>query len=102
LRKIRFVAPWRRPLDLKGWLKMAIFKKATCPRCKRRNHIYEDRDKEKYLECKSKESYYYKKRFNDKFNKTKSESWNVIPHYWLPNWIETNGEPSARVLSLYK
>jgi asparagine synthase (glutamine-hydrolysing) len=63
---------------------------------------YNDRDKEKYLECKSKESYYYKKRFNDKFNKTKTDSWNVIPHYWLPNWIETNGEPSARVLSLYK
>ena len=57
---------------------------------------------DKYGKCKSKESYYYRKRFNDKYNKTLNPSWDVIPHYWLPNWIETNGEPSARVLAVYK
>jgi len=63
---------------------------------------YYQRDQIIYLECKSKESYYYKKKFNEKFNKTLNPSWDVIPHYWLPNWIETNGEPSARILSIYK
>lgn len=59
-------------------------------------------DKNLYGNCKSKESYYYKKHFNNKFNKTINMCWDVIPKYWLPNWIETNGEPSARVLSVYK
>jgi asparagine synthase (glutamine-hydrolysing) len=63
---------------------------------------YTNRNVEKYGNCKSKESYYYRKRFNDKFNKTLNPVWDVIPHYWLPNWIETNGEPSARVLNVYK
>jgi asparagine synthase (glutamine-hydrolysing) len=63
---------------------------------------YNEREVDKYGKCKSKESYYYRKRFNDKYNKTLNPSWDVIPHYWLPNWIETNGEPSARVLAVYK
>jgi asparagine synthase (glutamine-hydrolysing) len=52
-----------------------------------------------YNTCKTKESYYYKKHFINKFNK---ESLDVIPNYWLPKWINTNGEPSARVLEVYK
>lgn len=63
---------------------------------------YEMRDMNWYSECKSKESYYYRRRFNELFNKTVLPSNGVIPHYWLPNWVETNGEPSARVLQVYK
>jgi asparagine synthase (glutamine-hydrolysing) len=60
------------------------------------------RDMNHYGMCKSKESYYYRKRFNEKFNRCALQSNEVIPGYWLPNWIETNGEPSARVLQVYK
>ena len=60
------------------------------------------RDTNYYSMCKSKESYYYRKRFNEKFNKCQLPSNEVIPGYWLPNWVETNGEPSARVLQVYK
>lgn len=60
------------------------------------------RDMNYYSMCKSKESYYYRKRFNEKFNKCQLPSNDVIPGYWLPNWVETNGEPSARVLQVYK
>lgn len=60
------------------------------------------RDTNYYGETKSKESYYYKKRFNEKFNRCVLQSNDVIPGYWLPNWVETNGEPSARVLQVYK
>jgi len=63
------------------------------------NEEYENRDLELYEFCKSKESYYYKKYFNNRFG---NKNTHVIPRYWLPNWIETNGEPSARVLQVYK
>lgn len=55
-----------------------------------------------YNMCKTKEAYYYRKRFNGRFNKCGYSSNDVIPHYWLPNWIQTNGEPSARILQVYK
>ena len=63
---------------------------------------FEMRDMNYYEMCKSKESYYYRKRFNEKFNQSTLLSNDVIPGYWLPNWVETNGEPSARVLDVYK
>jgi asparagine synthase (glutamine-hydrolysing) len=62
---------------------------------------FSNRDMNDYGICKSKESYYYKKKFNEKFNKCILKSNDVIPGYWLPNWVETCGEPSARVLQVY-
>ena len=62
---------------------------------------YNERDTKKYGECRSKESYYYRETFDKHFNGSR-ESCTVIPKYWLPNWVETNGEPSARVLMVYK
>ena len=45
----------------------------------------------------SKEAYYYMKKFRESFG----PKWNVIPHYWLPNWSGNIQEPSARVLKVY-
>jgi asparagine synthase (glutamine-hydrolysing) len=46
---------------------------------------------------KTKEAYYYKMKFNEFFCKIYNHE-QVIRHYWLPNWVDTNNEPSARVL----
>jgi asparagine synthase (glutamine-hydrolysing) len=43
-----------------------------------------------------KESYYYRKRFNELYNNNDS----VIPRYWLANWSNST-DPSARTLSIY-
>ena len=43
-----------------------------------------------------KESFYYRKRFNELFGQNQS----VIPHYWLANWSNTK-DPSARTLNIY-
>jgi asparagine synthase (glutamine-hydrolysing) len=43
-----------------------------------------------------KESFYYRKRFNELFNKNES----VIPRYWLANWSDSK-DPSARTLKVY-
>ena len=43
-----------------------------------------------------KESYYYRKRFEELFNGNS----NVIPGYWLPKWSNTK-DPSARTLNIY-
>ncbi len=43
-----------------------------------------------------KESYYYRKVFESFFGKHDK----LIPHYWMPKWVETN-DPSARELSGY-
>jgi asparagine synthase (glutamine-hydrolysing) len=58
----------------------------------RDSHIYE------YCTPKTKEAYCYRKLFDEYFG---DENAGVIPHFWLPNWIDTKGEPSARVLSVY-
>ena len=44
-----------------------------------------------------KESYYYRKRFNELYG----ENHNVIPRYWLANWTSSK-DPSARTLNIYK
>jgi asparagine synthase (glutamine-hydrolysing) len=46
----------------------------------------------------TKEAYYYMRRFKELFG----NSWNVIPHYWLPKWSGNISEPSARVLKVYE
>ncbi len=43
-----------------------------------------------------KESYYYRKRFNELYG----ENHRVIPRYWLANW-STSLDPSARTLKVY-
>jgi len=43
-----------------------------------------------------KESFYYRKRFNQLFR----ENHRVIPHYWLANWTDSK-DPSARTLKVY-
>ena len=43
-----------------------------------------------------KESFYYRKRFNELFG----ENQRVIPRYWLANWSNSK-DPSARTLSVY-
>lgn len=49
-----------------------------------------------YIIPTSKESYYYRKKFNELYG----ENYQVIPRYWLPNWVENN-DPSARTLQIY-
>lgn len=44
----------------------------------------------------SKEAYYYKKIFDGCFPDYRPDI-----NYWLPRWVETNGEPSATVLGVY-
>jgi asparagine synthase (glutamine-hydrolysing) len=44
-----------------------------------------------------KESFYYRKRFNELFNKNER----VIPRYWLANWSDSK-DPSARTLKVYE
>lgn len=56
--------------------------------------------KDKYSHCppESKEAYYYRKIFCEKFNDKNSQ---VIPRFWLPKWCGDIKEPSARVLDVY-
>lgn len=53
--------------------------------------------KYEYLTPVSKESYYYRKLFDDVFGHTCEQ---VVPHFWLPQWCDTKSEPSARVLTI--
>jgi asparagine synthase (glutamine-hydrolysing) len=45
----------------------------------------------------TKEAYYYKKIFDELFPNRE----NVLTHYWMPKWTDTNGDPSATVLSCF-
>jgi len=45
-----------------------------------------------------KEDDWYKKLFI-KYYPFKTE---ILSHYWLPNWVETNNEPSATILEVYQ
>ena len=44
----------------------------------------------------SKEAYYYKKLFDFYFT-----NYNLVLEYWMPRWIECNGDPSGRVLNIF-
>jgi asparagine synthase (glutamine-hydrolysing) len=56
------------------------------------NKIYD------YLPPISKESRWYREIFENEFG---SETVNIIPYYWMPQWTKSN-DPSARTLSIYK
>ncbi len=52
----------------------------------------------KYPHCTppSKEAYFYRRTFEEFYPNQE----HILQHYWLPNWIENNGEPSAKILKL--
>lgn len=56
--------------------------------------------KNKFKHCppESKEAYYYRKIFCEKYGDKNCE---VIPKFWLPNWCGDVKDPSARVLDVY-
>ena len=45
-----------------------------------------------------KESYYYRKVFEEFFGKSSAK---LIPHFWMPNWSDAQ-DPSARELAAYQ
>ena len=49
-----------------------------------------------HLTPKTKEAFYYRKTFEEFYPFQEK----MLEHYWLPNWIDNNGEPSAKVLKL--
>ena len=53
-----------------------------------------------YIHCPpiSNESRWYREVFEREFGEDVAC---VIPHFWMPKWIESN-DPSARTLSIYK
>ena len=53
---------------------------------------------DKYPHCTppTKEAYYYRKTFDEFYPKQE----HILKHYWLPNWIDNKGEPSAKILNL--
>lgn len=57
------------------------------------------RDNYKHCPPTSKEAYYYRKIFCERFGNKNS---GVIPHFWLPKWSGDIKEPSARALDVYK
>ena len=54
----------------------------------------ENKDKYKFNTPMTKESYYYRKLFEEYY----PHKSNVIPHFWLPNWSSGTIDPSAREL----
>jgi len=58
---------------------------------------FADLDRIDGLKPLCKESYYYRKKFNELYG----ENQRVIPRYWLPNW-SISKDPSARTLQVYK
>jgi len=58
---------------------------------------FETRDELSHVVPHCKESFYYRKRFNDLYG----ENHLVIPRYWLANWTDSK-DPSARTLKVYE
>lgn len=52
----------------------------------------------KYSHCTppTKEAYYYRRTFEEFYPNQE----HILEHYWLPNWIDNKGEPSAKILNL--
>jgi asparagine synthase (glutamine-hydrolysing) len=52
----------------------------------------------RYQHCTppTKEAYFYRKTFEEFYPNQE----HLVPHYWLPNWMDNKGEPSAKVLQL--
>jgi len=44
----------------------------------------------------SKEAYYYKKLYDEQF-----PTYQPSYEYWLPKWVEHNGDPSGRILTIF-
>lgn len=57
---------------------------------------YNNNNNFEYLKSICKESYYYRKTFNQLFD----DNHKIIPRFWLPNW-SCNNDPSARTLNIY-
>ena len=52
---------------------------------------------------KSKEAYYYRKKFCEYYNEDGTRYHdNLTPYMWLPKWCGDVSDPSARVLNIYK
>jgi asparagine synthase (glutamine-hydrolysing) len=49
-----------------------------------------------HLTPKTKEAFYYRKTFEEFYPYQE----HILEHYWLPNWVDNNGEPSAKILNL--
>jgi len=59
-----------------------------------------NRERTKYIHLPpvSKESYYFRKIYEENYKNRE----NIIEHFWLPNWSGNITEPSARVLKVYQ
>jgi asparagine synthase (glutamine-hydrolysing) len=57
---------------------------------------FETRNELKHIIPHCKESFYYRKRFNELYGQNHM----VIPRYWLANWTDSK-DPSARTLKIY-
>jgi len=44
----------------------------------------------------TKEAYFYRKTFDEFYPNND----HILSHFWLPNWMENKGEPSAKILNL--
>jgi len=60
-----------------------------------------NKDKYKHNTPFTKESYYYRKKFVEYFGDSEEKS-RIIPHFWMPKFVQNVSDPSARVLSVYK
>ena len=61
-----------------------------------------EHNKNKFKHCPpfTKESYYYRKIFNEYYGNSEEVA-RTIPYFWMPKWVQTN-DPSARTISTLK
>ncbi len=53
-------------------------------------------EKYPHVTPQTKEAYFYRKTFEEFYPNQE----NILKHFWLPNWMENKGEPSAKILKL--